>query len=29
MREDSTHAAPAHELFKNITGTGQAGPAAQ
>jgi len=29
MREASTHAAPAHEMFKNITGTGQAGPAAQ
>jgi len=28
MREDSTRAAPAHELLKNITGTGQAGTAA-
>ena len=27
-KEDSTRAAPAHELLKNITGTRQAGPAA-
>ncbi len=29
MREDSTRAARAHELLKNITGTGEVGPAAQ
>lgn len=29
VREDSTRAARAHELLKNITGTGEAGPAAQ
>lgn len=29
MKEDSARAARAHELLKNITGTDQAGPAAQ
>jgi hypothetical protein len=29
MKEGSTRAARAHELLKNITGTEQAGPAAQ
>ena len=29
MKEDSARAARAHELLKNITGTEQAGPAAQ
>jgi hypothetical protein len=29
MREDSIRAAQAHELLKNITGTGEVGPAAQ
>jgi hypothetical protein len=29
MKEDSTRAARAHELLKNITETGEVGPAAQ
>ena len=29
MKDDSTRAARAHELLKNISGTDQAGPAAQ
>ena len=29
MKEDSARAGRAHELLKNITGTDQAGPAAQ
>jgi hypothetical protein len=29
MKKDSGRAARAHELLKNITGTEQAGPAAQ
>jgi rubrerythrin len=29
MKEESTRAGRAHELLKNITGTDQAGPAAQ
>jgi hypothetical protein len=29
MKDDSARAARAHELLKNISGTGQAGPAAQ
>jgi hypothetical protein len=29
MKDDSSRAARAHELLKNISGTDQAGPAAQ